>query len=135
MFVTPIAGLYLVYLRCRPFIFGILSGCFIAVSLVTWLQSILWADQHLKMLTLSHSNELLNYGVSESSNYEINKTVMLRTLLMSILCAVTACIDSITTLILLLKRHQYSVDVIKSNNLGRPYQAIVMTETGSETFE
>jgi hypothetical protein len=122
---TPFTGLYLMYMRSQYFMGGLLTGCFMILSLIAWIQAILWYDQHSKIASLSDS-ELKKFG----SKYEKNDGLEFKSIVMSFLCIAIAALNSISFLLLYFSRDEYCVDFnLRPRSAVRSYQAVTTMET------
>lgn len=115
---APSSALYLLYIKCKSFSGGILNGAYIVVSLAAWIQAITWGEQYSNLQHTTSDSILMFGGI-----YKINTALQRNSLVMSILCTISAVFNSALCLCLLRQRALYCVDYQEHRPrvLGRTY--------------
>ena len=126
LLISPVFGIYIMYMRCRLFTGGVLNGVFLLTTMTSSAMTILWGDIYTTLKSLTN-DELLIFG----SEYVINEDLITISKAVAILCFVITAIDGSICLILLIYRSEYCVDyyvVSKPQSSLRPYQSVALSD-------
>jgi hypothetical protein len=129
MVAAPFTALYLLFTRCREFAGGVLLGVLTVVTLGAWLQAVSWADEYATVSDLQ-PEQLLIYG----SFYQIDTKTKWKCATMCSLCITIACLDTLSSLILLRHRKEFTVDSYAHVAAARPYQPLELGDSLAETL-